>query len=90
MQVAVLLRGGDLAAALQMAEAIRFAVLRADWVGLGLAGQVVTVSIGVGLGLSVARGFVEAMGGTIASTDTPGGGLTIEIDLAAAPDVGAP
>ncbi|WP_407663534.1 DUF4118 domain-containing protein [Mycolicibacterium celeriflavum] len=40
-------------------------------------------SIGVGLGLSVARGFVEAMGGTIAATDTPGGGLTIEIELAA-------
>jgi two-component system, OmpR family, sensor histidine kinase KdpD len=38
---------------------------------------------GVGLGLSVARGFVEAMGGTIQATDTPGGGLTIEIDLAA-------
>ena len=46
-------------------------------------------SIGVGLGLSVARGFVEAMGGTIASTDTPGGGLTIEIDLAAAPESSA-
>ncbi|MDT5016593.1 MAG: two-component system, OmpR family, sensor histidine kinase KdpD [Mycobacterium sp.] len=42
-------------------------------------------SIGVGLGLSVARGFVEAMGGTIAAIDTPGGGLTVEIDLAAAP-----
>jgi two-component system sensor histidine kinase KdpD len=39
---------------------------------------------GVGLGLSVARGFVEAMGGTIEATDTPGGGLTLEIDLAAA------
>ena len=38
-------------------------------------------SIGVGLGLSVARGFVEAMGGTISATDTPGGGLTVEIDL---------
>jgi two-component system sensor histidine kinase KdpD len=38
---------------------------------------------GVGLGLSVARGFVEAMGGTIQATGTPGGGLTIEIDLAA-------
>ncbi|MGZ6778872.1 MAG: ATP-binding protein, partial [Mycobacterium sp.] len=38
---------------------------------------------GVGLGLSVARGFVEAMGGTISSTDTPGGGLTVEIELAA-------
>jgi two-component system sensor histidine kinase KdpD len=41
-------------------------------------------SIGVGLGLSVARGFVEAMGGAISTTDTPGGGLTVEIDLAAA------
>ncbi|WP_163687203.1 sensor histidine kinase [Mycolicibacterium gadium] len=40
-------------------------------------------SIGVGLGLSVARGFVEAMGGTISANDTPGGGLTVEIDLAA-------
>ena len=38
---------------------------------------------GVGLGLSVAQGFVEAMGGSIAATDTPGGGLTVEIDLAA-------
>ncbi|MGD9619806.1 MAG: DUF4118 domain-containing protein [Mycolicibacterium sp.] len=42
-------------------------------------------SIGVGLGLSVARGFVEAMGGTITATDTPGGGLTIEVELAAPP-----
>jgi two-component system, OmpR family, sensor histidine kinase KdpD len=45
-------------------------------------------SIGVGLGLSVARGFVEAMGGTISATDTPGGGLTVEIDLAAPPKDG--
>ncbi len=42
-------------------------------------------SSGVGLGLSVARGFVEAMGGKITATDTPGGGLTVEIDLPAAP-----
>jgi two-component system sensor histidine kinase KdpD len=40
-------------------------------------------SIGVGLGLSVARGFVEAMGGVMSATDTPGGGLTVEIELAA-------
>ncbi|MEH3139138.1 MAG: sensor histidine kinase KdpD [Mycobacterium kyogaense] len=40
-------------------------------------------SSGVGLGLSVARGFVEAMGGSISVGDTPGGGLTVEIDLAA-------
>ncbi|MDP9167474.1 MAG: ATP-binding protein, partial [Actinomycetota bacterium] len=40
---------------------------------------------GVGLGLSVARGFVEAMGGTIGASDTPGGGLTVVIELAAPP-----
>lgn len=40
-------------------------------------------SSGVGLGLSVARGFTEAMGGTLTATDTPGGGLTMEIELAA-------
>jgi two-component system sensor histidine kinase KdpD len=42
-------------------------------------------TIGLGLGLSVAKGFVEAMGGTIQATDTPGGGLTVAIELAAAP-----
>jgi len=34
-------------------------------------------SDGVGLGLAVARGFVEAMGGQVAVEDTPGGGLTM-------------
>jgi two-component system sensor histidine kinase KdpD len=38
---------------------------------------------GVGLGLSVAHGFVEAMGGTISAIDTPGGGLTVMVDLPA-------
>jgi two-component system sensor histidine kinase KdpD len=38
---------------------------------------------GLGLGLSVAKGFIEAMGGTITASDTPGGGLTIVIDMAA-------
>jgi two-component system, OmpR family, sensor histidine kinase KdpD len=41
---------------------------------------------GLGLGLSVAKGFVDAMDGSITATDTPGGGLTILIDLAAAPE----
>ncbi|GFG55576.1 histidine kinase [Mycolicibacterium agri] len=44
-------------------------------------------SIGVGLGLSVAKGFVDAMGGTIQATDTPGGGLTVLVELAAADEV---
>jgi len=34
-----------------------------------------------GLGLAVARGFVEAMGGDIAVDDTPGGGTTMVISL---------
>jgi len=36
---------------------------------------------GVGLGLAVAKGFAEAMGGRIMATDTPGGGLTVRITL---------
>jgi two-component system sensor histidine kinase KdpD len=39
---------------------------------------------GLGLGLSVARGFTEAMGGTLTAEDTPGGGLTVVISLPAA------
>ena len=39
---------------------------------------------GVGLGLAVARGFAEAMGGRIVAEDTPGGGLTVAITLPAA------
>ncbi|MFJ8001973.1 ATP-binding protein [Streptomyces sp. NPDC096310] len=39
---------------------------------------------GVGLGLAVARGFVDAMGGTLAAEDTPGGGLTMVLTLSAA------
>ena len=39
---------------------------------------------GVGLGLAVAKGFAEAMGGRIVAVDTPGGGLTVRITLPAA------
>jgi two-component system sensor histidine kinase KdpD len=39
---------------------------------------------GVGLGLAVAKGFVEAMGGEIETEDTPGGGLTVVVRLRAA------
>src|SRR4249919_1610262 len=37
--------------------------------------------VGVGLGLAVAKGFTEAMGGAIVAADTPGGGLTVRITL---------
>jgi two-component system sensor histidine kinase KdpD len=38
---------------------------------------------GVGLGLAVAKGFTEAMAGTITAEDTPGGGLTVVLDYPA-------
>ncbi|MFE2854606.1 ATP-binding protein [Streptomyces lavendulae] len=41
---------------------------------------------GVGLGLAVARGFTEAIGGTLSAEDTPGGGLTMVITLPIAGD----
>jgi len=45
---------------------------------------------GVGLGLAVAKGFAEAMGGRIEAGDTPGGGLTVTVTLpAAVPDKSA-
>jgi two-component system sensor histidine kinase KdpD len=40
-----------------------------------------TNSAGVGLGLAIARGFVEAMHGTITLDDTPGGGLMAVVTL---------
>jgi two-component system sensor histidine kinase KdpD len=36
---------------------------------------------GVGLGLAIARGFVDAMDGAISLEDTPGGGLTVVVQL---------
>ncbi|MET9801661.1 sensor histidine kinase KdpD [Streptomyces sp. NPDC006368] len=45
---------------------------------------------GVGLGLAVARGFVEAMDGTITAEDTPGGGLTMVLTLKAATGAAPP
>ncbi|MET0724769.1 MAG: ATP-binding protein [Leifsonia sp.] len=38
---------------------------------------------GIGLGLAIAKGFVEGMGGTLEAESTPGGGLTMVISLPA-------
>ena len=38
---------------------------------------------GLGLGLAVARGLAEAMNGSVTAEETPGGGLTMAIDLPA-------
>ena len=40
---------------------------------------------GLGLGLAVARGFVEAVGGSLQAKDTPGGGLTMVLTIPVAP-----
>ena len=47
---------------------------------------------GVGLGLAIARGFTDAMGGTLLPAHSPGGGLTMTITLPRAQQVpsGAP
>ncbi|CAN5368606.1 sensor histidine kinase KdpD [soil metagenome] len=42
---------------------------------------------GVGLGLALSKGFVEAMGGTLEAEDTPAGGLTMVIELDSAPSL---
>jgi two-component system sensor histidine kinase KdpD len=41
----------------------------------------VSSGAGVGLGLAIAQGFIQAMGGTVVLDDTPGGGLTAVIAL---------
>jgi two-component system sensor histidine kinase KdpD len=43
---------------------------------------------GVGLGLSVARGLTEVMGGALTAEDTPGGGLTTVVSLPIAGQTG--
>jgi two-component system sensor histidine kinase KdpD len=46
---------------------------------------------GVGLGLSLARGFFEALGGTLEIEDTPGGGCTMVLEIPCRPlEAGSP
>ena len=44
-----------------------------------------STSDGVGLGLAVARGLAEAMGGIVTPSETPGGGLTMTVTVPASP-----
>lgn len=45
---------------------------------------------GVGLGLAVAKGLTEALGGALTAEDTPGGGLTMVVELPCASPGPAP
>jgi two-component system sensor histidine kinase KdpD len=40
-----------------------------------------TAGGGLGLGLAIARGFTQAMGGTVTPSDTPGGGMTMTVSI---------
>jgi two-component system sensor histidine kinase KdpD len=45
---------------------------------------------GLGLGLALSRGLIEAMGGSLIPEDTPGGGLTMVVTLhPSSPDRGS-
>jgi two-component system sensor histidine kinase KdpD len=46
-------------------------------------GDVPANGAGVGLGLAIARGFAEAMGGSVTADETPGGGATFVVGLRA-------
>ncbi|AEF42683.1 Osmosensitive K channel His kinase sensor [Hoyosella subflava DQS3-9A1] len=47
------------------------------------------MTTGIGLGMSVAKGFTEAMAGTIEVAETPGGGLTVNCAFPAVEYAGA-
>jgi K+-sensing histidine kinase KdpD len=64
-------------------DALFTAFTRLDGHGPGPLGD--RSGVGLGLGLSVARGFAEAMGGSLTPLATPGGGLTMRFTLRAGP-----
>ena len=42
--------------------------------------------VGVGLGLALSKGLVEAIGGNLVLEETPGGGLTVVVSIPIAPE----
>jgi two-component system sensor histidine kinase KdpD len=50
--------------------------------------RAVSTGAGVGLGLAIARGFMEAMHGSIALETSPGGGLMVVLSLPVAEGTG--
>jgi two-component system sensor histidine kinase KdpD len=80
VELRVIDRGPGIASA--ATEAVFRAFQRAD--------DVPAPGAGVGLGLAIARGFTEAMGGTVTAEATPGGGATLVVDLACPDAAGAP
>jgi len=77
-----------LCAAILSLEAIAFGL--ATPVLISVAGVSTAMALWVGLGLTVARGFTEAMGGTLGAEATPGGGLTMTVTLPVDPTLSAP
>jgi two-component system sensor histidine kinase KdpD len=53
-----------------------------------LADHATDRATGIGLGLAVANGLTEEMGGSLVLDDTPGGGTTVVVTLPAAPTPG--
>ncbi len=60
---------------------VLLAVMAGIWLVMAVLTDHQSGGTAVGLGLAIARGFVEAMGGELIVDDTPGGGATMVVDL---------